>query len=304
MRLGEEAFTELRVTDDTIGFHERAGLRHQIGLHIGHDASGSLEASGFAGVTVFEQQLPTAGVIIAIANAHMLGTLGRVDEAAAAYRSLGPPAAWVPSPHAILPAFAFGISLAIVLGLDDDVAVLRERLSAYRAHHVVSGAGQVAYFGPVELALGRAAARIGRLDEAAIDLQRAAEICAANGAAGYEVEAQCELAAVFARRKQIADARALLQVVVRRSSELGMTPFTQRAHGLMNDLSNDGPLTPREWEVAELVARGMTNREIAETLVLSERTAQNHVQHVLTKLGLANRSQIAAWMARLSTQAE
>jgi DNA-binding NarL/FixJ family response regulator len=48
----------------------------------------------------------------------------------------------------------------------------------------------------------------------------------------------------------------------------------------------------------------MTNREIAETLVLSERTAQNHVQHVLTKLGLANRSQIAAWMARLSTQAE
>ena len=40
----------------------------------------------------------------------------------------------------------------------------------------------------------------------------------------------------------------------------------------------------------------MTNREIARRLVLSERTAQNHVQHILTKLGLANRSQVAVWV--------
>ena len=54
-------------------------------------------------------------------------------------------------------------------------------------------------------------------------------------------------------------------------------------------------LTRRERKVAELVGRGLTNREIAQRLVLSERTAQNHVQHILTKLGLANRTQIAAW---------
>ena len=57
-------------------------------------------------------------------------------------------------------------------------------------------------------------------------------------------------------------------------------------------------LSAREAEVAALVAEGLTNRRIAARLVISERTAQNHVQHILTKLGFATRSQIAAWCAR------
>ena len=59
-------------------------------------------------------------------------------------------------------------------------------------------------------------------------------------------------------------------------------------------------LSPRELEVANLIAEGLTNRQIAERLVISERTAQNHVQHILTKLGFATRSQIAAWTAGVS----
>jgi DNA-binding NarL/FixJ family response regulator len=51
-------------------------------------------------------------------------------------------------------------------------------------------------------------------------------------------------------------------------------------------------------EVAELVAEGLTNRQIGERLFISERTAQNHVQHILTKLGFATRSQIATWSTR------
>ena len=58
-----------------------------------------------------------------------------------------------------------------------------------------------------------------------------------------------------------------------------------------------GTLTRRELEVAVFVARGMTNREIAELLVLSERTIDNHVQHVMDKLGAHRRSEIAAWVA-------
>jgi len=57
----------------------------------------------------------------------------------------------------------------------------------------------------------------------------------------------------------------------------------------------DDPLTAREREVAALVARGQTNREIAATLVISERTADAHVQNILNKLGFAARAQIAAW---------
>ena len=60
----------------------------------------------------------------------------------------------------------------------------------------------------------------------------------------------------------------------------------------------DRALSRREAEVAGLVAEGLTNRQIAERLVISERTAQNHVQHILTKLGFTTRSRIAAWSAR------
>ena len=56
-----------------------------------------------------------------------------------------------------------------------------------------------------------------------------------------------------------------------------------------------GSLSAREREVAGLVARGMTNRQIAEELVISERTAESHVSSVLGKLELANRAQLTAW---------
>lgn len=58
---------------------------------------------------------------------------------------------------------------------------------------------------------------------------------------------------------------------------------------------NAGPLSRRETEVAALVAEGLTNRDIAERLFLSERTAQGHVQSILRKLGFGSRSQVAVW---------
>ena len=73
-----------------------------------------------------------------------------------------------------------------------------------------------------------------------------------------------------------------------------MTPWVHRIDQLLG--RGAGPLTAREREVAELVALGRSNREIAEQLVLSDRTVGNHVQHILTKLGFGNRSQIAAWV--------
>jgi non-specific serine/threonine protein kinase len=55
-------------------------------------------------------------------------------------------------------------------------------------------------------------------------------------------------------------------------------------------------LTPREGEIAALVAEGLSNRDIASKLVISQRTAETHVEHILTKLGFTSRAQIAAWV--------
>jgi ATP/maltotriose-dependent transcriptional regulator MalT len=58
------------------------------------------------------------------------------------------------------------------------------------------------------------------------------------------------------------------------------------------------PLTKRELEVAALVESGLSNREIAERLVIAKRTADGHVERILAKLGFSSRAQVAAWMAR------
>lgn len=57
-------------------------------------------------------------------------------------------------------------------------------------------------------------------------------------------------------------------------------------------------LTRRERQVADLVGQGMSNKTIAQRLVISQRTAESHVEHILAKLGVASRAQIAAWAAR------
>ncbi|GAA1865892.1 LuxR family transcriptional regulator [Pseudonocardia ailaonensis] len=56
------------------------------------------------------------------------------------------------------------------------------------------------------------------------------------------------------------------------------------------------PLTEREWQVAQRVAEGLGNRQIAGRLAISPRTVDAHVTHILTKLTFGNRAQVAAWV--------
>ncbi|HEX9012198.1 MAG TPA: helix-turn-helix transcriptional regulator [Anaerolineaceae bacterium] len=57
-----------------------------------------------------------------------------------------------------------------------------------------------------------------------------------------------------------------------------------------------GGLTAREQEIAALIARGRSNREIAAELFISEKTAERHVANILAKLGFSSRVQVAAWV--------
>ncbi|MEU5881488.1 LuxR C-terminal-related transcriptional regulator [Spirillospora sp. NPDC047279] len=63
-----------------------------------------------------------------------------------------------------------------------------------------------------------------------------------------------------------------------------------------------GPLTNRERQVARLIAEGLSNRQIAERLVISKRTADAHVEHILTKLGFRSRTQVAAMIGALKDE--
>jgi DNA-binding NarL/FixJ family response regulator len=56
------------------------------------------------------------------------------------------------------------------------------------------------------------------------------------------------------------------------------------------------PLIPWEMQVARLLAGGRTNKEIAAQLVISQRTAEGHVERILTKLSFTSRAEVAAWV--------
>jgi DNA-binding NarL/FixJ family response regulator len=63
-------------------------------------------------------------------------------------------------------------------------------------------------------------------------------------------------------------------------------------------MTASSPLTAREAEVARLVADALSNRQIADRLVLSERTVETHVRSILAKLGFTTRTEIATWQLR------
>lgn len=77
------------------------------------------------------------------------------------------------------------------------------------------------------------------------------------------------------------------------TNELLPRPRALTAHRA--DKARFGGLTAREREVASLIVAGKSNREIAEKLVLSERTVITHVTSILNKLGFTSRTQIAVW---------
>ncbi|WP_329337588.1 LuxR C-terminal-related transcriptional regulator [Streptomyces sp. NBC_01352] len=109
------------------------------------------------------------------------------------------------------------------------------------------------------------------------------------------------------RRALDAVGRSSFQQAYDRGAALGLTEIVGYAlqepdlpeHPAVRTPSNATPevrLTRREAQVAELVAEGLANQQIADRLVIARRTAEGHVERILAKLGFNNRSQIAAWV--------
>ena len=83
-------------------------------------------------------------------------------------------------------------------------------------------------------------------------------------------------------------------------SDLGQSPDIGAASQTLGGLpAGETQLTPREMEILRLMARGMSNAELADTLLVSETTLKIHVKNILGKLHMKNRREAAAYAARL-----
>jgi non-specific serine/threonine protein kinase len=146
--------------------------------------------------------------------------------------------------------------------------------------------------------------------------ERAVELLGASQAALEELDAPLAPAdaADFARdqaRGKASLSPAAWEAAMQRGRALGLLEALALAQGPsagqasvdagLGTVTPAGKLSPREREVVALIARGLSNREIAATLVISEKTAANHVEHIMTKLDLRSRAQVAVWAVRHGT---
>lgn len=175
---------------------------------------------------------------------------------------------------------------------DAEIAAgLYDRLLPHAGRHAVALANSP-YHGPVTLSLGRLALVLGRPEEARRHLLPALDTCTALQALPHAALTHLTLARSYSpgTRGRAEHAAAAADLARR----LGAGPVLTRALELLEQRDGDSRLTPREQEVAALVAEGLTNAAIARRLVLSERTVENHVAHCLHKLDLATRTALAA----------
>ena len=244
---------------------------------------------------------PPIAAVARLSYAEWHLAFGRHDEARRLYRLLPPPT-WRPPPWLRPNVAAYRAVIAAALGDRAGADATYGSLLPDADIHVASGAGTVVTRGSTQHHLGVAAAACGRTD-AAVDHLRAA--IAANRKAGLPpctVESTCQLAEILRDRDRPGDlqeAATLATEAKDAADRLGMAPAADRARAVLAGLPGPGPdhpLSPRERDIAVLVAEGLTNRQIGETAHISERTAENHVQHILTKLRFNTRSQIASWV--------
>jgi len=221
--------------------------------------------------------------------AHWYVVQGRRAEAEQVFRQLPP----VGSPQ--IPAY---IVLVVECRRAVAAADLQDRRTGAACHdwlrrhtHLskAGGAGALTLSGSVHQYAGAAAQAAGRIDAAVRHLRTAIAVDDAAGLLPFAALARARLAEILRRNGDRTEADELAAAALRTARELGMRPLVAR-------IGEPGPLSAREAEIAAWIGEGLTNRAIAATAHISERTVESHVQHILAKLGFSGRSQIAAWV--------
>jgi DNA-binding CsgD family transcriptional regulator len=229
---------------------------------------------------------------------------GRADEARAVYETLRQlPAAG----DRDVRTFGSLIMLVdlIIAFRDTDTAQATYDLFYPLAPDGMVGSGLVSLHGSVHWSLGRLAALLGRTEQALDHFASALAVNTRLGARPFVVVTRLDWATTPAGRAvgdDLAQARELARQTADEARRLDMPGPDGRAERLTRELEQAigaaNPLTQREREIARLMSDGLTNRAIADRLVLSERTVEGHARSTLAKLQLTNRTELAAWALR------
>jgi DNA-binding CsgD family transcriptional regulator len=194
---------------------------------------------------------------------------------------------------------------AVRLNDTETVDRVYREISGLPLSYVGDGTGVVFSVGAQERVVADFALATGRLDEAIRRYTIAIEMNARIGARPFLALSRLGLAKSLVAKANPADlptARALVTQAAAEFRRLDLPGPLAAAGTLLAGIDSAArsasPLSPRESEVASLVAQAMSNRQIAERLVLSERTVETHVRSILSKLGYSTRTEIATWSLR------
>jgi DNA-binding CsgD family transcriptional regulator len=232
---------------------------------------------------------------------------GHVDAARAMFEMLaGADFSDVPRDWVWLGSIALLSDLCVALNDTSRAALLYDLLHPYSARNLSGGVFCTCY-GPGAYYLALLATLLGRWDAAARHCEDALAISMRMGARPWLAHAQFAYAALLVRRAGAGDrerARELLEQSVVLATGIGMPRLLAQASAVRAALVPEAPatapygLTAREIEVLRLLVDGRSDREIADALFISPRTAQTHVTNILNKLGVSSRTAAATVAVR------